>query len=222
MSETPFKLNIRAAGDWELTERVLRDLAKQKKFMDQVVAAEAKHAAKLVRQNLNTKGKLTGTPWPRLKRMSLKLKRTKTALRESGELAAAIEAVQVQGGKWFVGVASQGIHKGRGGTITLARLAATHETGATIVQTWDTKQMRAFFALLAKSGVRRRTRAAAKKKSRKRTSMTITIRIPARPFIFPVLDKLYASASSDLEQRIMKRVESALKLPWRRKASKPK
>lgn len=233
------KLNIRQSGDWDMTEKLLRRLKQSDKLMKGIVAAEARHAARLVLQNLNSRGKLTGTTWPKLKRATLKLKKRKSILMETKQMANAITAIQVGDGKWFIGVSSGEMHKGRGGSITLAKLAATHENGAVITQVWTPKQMRAFFAIMAKIGMRRLSRRTAKKavrpqrargpdgryaklpRSPARKGITVVIRIPPRPFIYPVLEKLYDGAQSEVERRIMRRLESALKIPKPR-ASKPK
>jgi hypothetical protein len=126
------------------------------------------------------------------------------------------------------GVVSGGTHKGS--KISMEALARVHEYGTTIVQQWTAKQRRAFFALLRKYGAARRAGEKAAPTARTpaprdgRTgrfkapkaapagAMTVIIKIPARPFIFPVLNKMYRDSQDAVERRILAHVKSALKL----------
>ncbi len=225
MTTPHFKMAVRAGGDWGAAHKTLKELTRNRKFMANIIATEARHAAHLVRRNLETRGRLTGTTWPPLKKLTLKLKKDKRTLIETAQLYKAIDATK-HGDKWFIGVSSKAVHKGKGGRISMASLAEVHEMGATIVQTWTPKQMRAFFALLAKAGLSRRPKVAGKpepvptrdargrflKKPPRTAGKTVVIRIPARPFVGPVLERLYIGATSEVEKRILKAVKSALKL----------
>lgn len=228
MPENPtFGLKVKSTGDWARAAELLRDLKRGTRLWEGVVESEARNAANLVRQNLNSRGKLAGGSWPTLKRLTWARKKSKRILFESGQMAKAIGA-RKDGSTWFVGVISTEKHKGA--SINLRDLAAVHEYGTTIVQEWTTKQRRAFFALLRKYGQARRA-------SRRKTSpgaavprerdrggrfkaprpvpkgkMVVVIRIPARPFIFPVLRKLYVESQDTVERRILKQIKSALKL----------
>lgn len=222
------QLRVRTTGDWDRARDMLRRLSKGSQLWQRIVGNEAQHAADLVRKNLESRGKLAGTTWPKLKPLTLKRKKSKRILFESGQLAKAITA-QKQGSTWFVGVVSMEKHKGS--NISLRDLAGVHEYGATIVQEWTEKQRRAFFALLRKYGdsrraTRRKTSPAAQAPARRdpRTGrfmrpkpmakgrMVVVIKIPARPFIFPVLQKLYQGAQDTVERRILAQMKSALKL----------
>lgn len=233
------KLNIRKSGDWAEAEKLLRNLKRTSKLMSGIIASEARAAAKLVQRNLKSRGKLTGTTWPRLRPLTRKLKKSKRMLQETGALHDAITATKVDGDKWFIGVTSTAQHKGKGGGISLVKLAQVHEEGATIVQVWSPKQARAFFALLAKAGRSRvsRSKAAVARRSATRRrglkalgrkaehqagGLTVVIRIPPRPFVGPVLEVLYLSAQTAVEKRIMDRLVSALELSKNRRAAKPK
>lgn len=233
------KLNIRRSGDWVEVEKLLRNLKRTSRLMDKIIATEARAAAKLVQRNLKSRGKLTGTTWPRLRPLTRKLKKSKKMLQETGALHDAITATKVEGSKWFIGITSTAQHKGKGGGLALAKLARVHEEGATIVQVWSPKQARAFFALLSKAGRtrvsrskaavarragarRRGLKALGRKAEHQPGGLTVVIRIPARPFIGPVLDVLYINAQSVVEKRIMERLVSALTLPKSRQGKKPK
>lgn len=233
------KLNIRRSGDWAEVEKLLRNLKRTSRLMDKIIATEARAAAKLVQRNLKSHGKLTGTAWPRLRPLTRKLKKSKKMLQETGALHDAITATKVEGSKWFIGITSTAQHKGKGGGLALAKLARVHEEGATIVQVWSPKQARAFFALLSKAGRtrvsrskaavarragarRRGLKALGRKAEHQPGGLTVVIRIPARPFIGPVLDVLYINAQSVVEKRIMERLVSALTLPKSRQGKKPK
>jgi hypothetical protein len=43
-------------------------------------------------------------------------------------------------------------------------------------------------------------------------AIVVVIKIPARPFIFPVLRRLYLDSQDTVERRILARMKSALKL----------
>ena len=42
--------------------------------------------------------------------------------------------------------------------------------------------------------------------------MVVVIKIPARPFIFPVLRRLYLDSQDSVERRILSRMKTALKI----------
>ena len=229
MAKPELQLRVRATGDWERAAELLRTLKRGNRVWESVVGKEAKYAAKLVRENLNTRGKLTGTKWPRLKPLTWKRKKTKRILFESRQLAKAI-TTKKEGSSWFIGVVSTDKHKGT--DISLRDLAAVHEYGTTIVQEWTAKQRAAFFALLRKYGgarrgsSRRKTSPSAqspavrdprtgrfvKTKAIPKGRMVVVIKIPARPFIFPVLTRMYKGAQDSVERRILSQIKSALKL----------
>lgn len=221
-------LKITQSGDWRQVRDLLEKLKRGGRVWESVVAKEAKHAAGLVKKNLVSQGKLAGTKWPPASKLTALRKRSKKLLIESGQLSKSIGHVQ-SGNTWFVGVVSSEAHKGS--KISLDALARVHEYGVTIVQQWTAKQRRAFFALLRKYGASKR--AGAKKagqgartptprdgrtgrfkapKAAPAGAMTVVIKIPARPFIFPVLNKLYRDSQDAVERRILARVKSALKL----------
>lgn len=224
MDEPKLELKVKATGDWEEVRKLLQTLKKGGKLWEGVIAMEAKNAATLVKRNHASQGKLTGTTWPKLASLTRRMKKSKRMLFESGQLAKAIGA-QKNGNTWFIGVITNDAHKGS--KIGLQDLARVHEYGTTIVQQWTAKQRAMFFMLLKKYGQMRR----GKKKSGARPpaqrdpsgrfvrpkaipkgAMVVVIKIPARPFVFPVLRRLYLDSQDTVERRILARMKSALKI----------
>ena len=224
MDDPKLELKVKATGDWEEVRKFLQTLKRGGKLWEGVVAMEAKNAATLVKRNHASQGKLAGTTWPKLASLTRRMKKSKRMLFESGQLAKAIGA-QKNGNTWFIGVLSNEAHKGS--KIGLQDLARVHEYGATIVQQWTAKQRAMFFMLLKKYGQMRR----GKKKSSARApalrgpsgrfvrpkaipkgATVVVIKIPARPFIFPVLRRLYLESQDTVERRILARMKSALKI----------
>jgi len=226
VDDPKLELKVKNTGDWEEVRKLLQTLKKGGKLWEGVVAMEAKHAATLVKRNHASQGKLAGTTWPKLASLTRRMKRSKRMLFESGQLSKAIGA-QKSGNTWFIGVLSNEAHKGS--KIGLQDLARVHEYGTTIVQQWTAKQRAMFFMLLKKYGQMRRgkkktaqgARAPAQRgpggrfvrpKAIPKGAMVVVIKIPARPFIFPVLRRLYLDSQDSVERRILERMKSALKL----------
>lgn len=109
----------------------------------------------------------------------------------SGALRNSITVVRLPGGGAFVGV-HRSARKGR------ARIGEIQETGRNIRVT--PKMRRFLHAMLRKSGAPRGARGGA----------SVTIRIPPRPFIGPIVDKF--KDSNELQKRLLARVAAELGL----------
>lgn len=232
-----FDLKVKSTGDWAKVHERLSTLQRGQRVWEKVVEGEAKYAANLIRKNLATRGKLTGTTWPRLKRLTWKAKKSKRVLFETGRMAGAITHERVGTG-WFIGIVSNA--KVPGTSITVRDQATIHEFGTVIIQRWTAKQRRAFFALLRKWGEARRggskrklskkaraAKAAARESSLKEAldsyerrgkpipsagkDIVVVIKIPARPFVFPVLERCYVNARDEVEARILEKLKAALR-----------
>lgn len=224
MDDPKLELRVKTTGDWEDVRKLLQTLKRGGKLWEDVVAMEAQTAATLVKRNHAAQGKLTGTVWPKLASLTRRMKRSKRMLFESGELSKALGAHK-SGSTWFIGVVSNAPHNGS--KIGMQDLARVHEYGATIVQQWTAKQRAMFFFLLRKYGEARRGRKKTKgrapaqrgpdgrfvrPKPIPKGAIVVVIKIPARPFIFPVLRRLYLDSQDTVERRILARMKSALKL----------
>lgn len=168
--------------------------------MDDAVLQEAHFLRGHVLEGIRTQGVSTGTPWEPLKESTLEGRREaghrgSKALIATGSLFASIGVVSDGPGRAFVGVHRTA--RGKQGE-SLVDIAVVHEFGTTIVQTVTAKQVAFFTARNLANG-------------RGPTSLQvgdkIIIRIPARPFIRPVLNKFVNTS----EERMTRRIADALR-----------
>lgn len=127
----------------------------------------------------------------------------------SGTLRAAIGVIKTEGGA-FVGVRRKTGKGSKGKFTSIVNLAMIHEKGATITQIVTPKQRRFFIANSLKMFGEVRAPA---------VGSTIIIRIPARPFITPVLDT-HADPSvlgPIIARRYAYELSKATNLPFKRK-----
>ena len=109
------------------------------------------------------------SPWTMVARMAASFAGSKILIR-SGTMLGSIQVHSISGGA-FIGIK-------RGTTRGKYRIAELHEKGAVARQPWTSKQRRWWFAQLQKAGYSGAINAA---------GGSHTVRIPARPFISPIL-----------------------------------
>jgi hypothetical protein len=178
-------------GDWGLADEMLDELANRAlmfRAVDDVVAAEAKFAAKEIRRGIRTQAP-GGKPFPPLAPSTLVSRQVagisgSDRLIGSGTLMRSITSKKVGQGKHWAGVPNK-VVAGR----NLAQVAEMNERGSTIRQT-VTKAMQGFLEATFDGAPA--------------LGSTITIRIPASPFIQPVFDAVFTGAR--VERRIRGRM----------------
>lgn len=166
-------------GDWVKTTRILENASERyKKACDQAVLKEANYIRGKIVANLTSGGALAGQPFRPLSpstmivRSFLGFGGSKPLIVTGGLLGAV--AVSKIGNATFVGIRRTG--GGKGG----ANLAELHEYGGgPWTHQMTDKQRRFLQAAFGNSGAA----------SPGKGNGTITIRIPARPFVGPVIDR---------------------------------
>lgn len=176
---------IRLIGAWKKTANLLRNLdVRYAAAANKAVMKEAHYLRGQMIKNLVSGGQLAGAPFKPLSPNTLIIRSFKgfgggKPLIVTGALMRAISVVKVDGGV-FVGVKRATGGNGKGG----ANLAAVHEYGSRTYQIRITDKMRRFLAAAMAHGGRRLGQNGPGK-----GAGVITIRIPPRPFIGPVLDR---------------------------------
>lgn len=188
-------------GQWALASRALKVLPDRiKRAIDQAAIQEAHFYRAKVLRGFATSGASNGRPWKPLKQSTLENRRqagisgTKP-LMARGDLRNSISVVKGGIGEAFVGVKRGAM--GRNGQ-RLTDVAAVHEFGKTITQRVTARQVAFFNA---------RNFAAGRGRTSLKPGDTIVIRVPARPFLGPVISK-YGGRKG--QERIMARTAANL------------
>lgn len=162
---------------------------KLKKAQEKAVLQEAQFLRAKVIEGIDS-GAPGGKPFAPHSPMTLAVRKARgfggsKILVVRGGLRGSVVAISLGPGAAFVGV-----HSKSGAGVNIARI---HEEGRTFTTTWTARQRRWFFVMMRKAGVPPRygpKLPPAMRKARAAAGPTaITIRIPARPFIGPVLEK---------------------------------
>lgn len=146
-----------------------------------------------------------GTPWKPLSPLALAVRRftgfagTKILVR-SATLRNNISVIPVADG-FFIGISRKAR---RGDGKDPVDIAKVQEGGASFTMTMTAKQRAFLFAAIAKAGL---SRTSSGKRGAGGGPWTVTITIPARPFIAPVFDSINQSA---FESRIRDRMAKLL------------
>lgn len=205
----PAALKLRLSGDWQ---RAVRDLGQARAritmAIDKSVAQEAHAARKEIIQGVRQQAP-AGQRFEALSKLALAIRRARgfrgsKALMRTGALVGSIAVKRAGKGRYFVGVLRGG--KSRDGEL-LTHIAEIHEKGSTHVVRVTPKMRRFLMAMLRKAGVLlRRKRKGFQSSVQKRV---MVIRIPARPFMQPVFDKI-ASNPVLLRRRLSQRMAKLL------------
>jgi hypothetical protein len=196
---------ITLTGAWAEASRAAQQLAAGfKKAADRAVLAEANFLRGHIVKNLTSGGAHAGAPFAALSPNTLIIRKFKgfggsKPLMVTGALRNSISVVRLPGGACFVGVRRGAPHAGAPGGA--ANLAAIHEEGRTFTIQMTAK-MRKFLAVaFSKAGGPKRGAGGG-------GGAVIVIRIPARPFVGPALDR-YARRD-DVKARFWERVNKDL------------
>lgn len=223
---------MKLTGDWQKAAKIASGLeARWKKAVAQAVAQEAQQIRGDIVKGIRS-GAPAGKAFAPLSAMTLAVRKFRGGggtkpLIQSGALIGGITALKVGGG-WFVGLLRRG--KGKGGK-SLANIGAIHEYGASWTQALTPKARRFLFAVLRSSGLagpspkgakpsagsspEGKAAAAAEGKGTGNAGApgTITITIPARPFIGPVIEKARAGLAKRFWERVAKEMGGDLGTP---------
>lgn len=207
---------VKMVGPWTKTQ--LKFIALSNPIVittaiNRAVGKEAHRLRGIMIKGFNAQGP-EGAKWKPLSPMTLKIrkamgKRGSKALMRTGDLRKSINVVREESA-WFVGVHRNA--KSRDGT-ELVNIAEIHEFGTKKFNVRVTTQMRKFFLFLHIKSKGKR-----KRKSKKvgknvimplpKSKTVLVIRIPKRPFIFPVWEKEQGEST----RRIITDTLAALKL----------
>lgn len=209
-------IKAKLVGDWSTARDILSQSARLKKAIHTATLLEAHNARREIVKGIRDQAP-AGQAFAPLTALTLAIRRArgfrgKKILLVSGGLQRSITVKQTASGKVFVGVLRSARTKDGKSAYNIARV---HEEGALYVVR-VTPKMRAFLmAQLKKSGLGRTekgrdTSGRFKKAKFKSTggqmaSGAMVIRIPARPFMAPVLERL-AQDKEGLKKRFAHRI----------------
>lgn len=193
-------MKVRKYGEWDELRRILDSLPKRLPgAMKYAVNAEAQSLRGHMIKNISSGGTHAGKPFAPLSAATIIIRKftgfggTKP-LNVTGGLRTQISVVNYAGGV-FIGIKRGAPHKSG-----VANLAFIHEFGATINVNKTRKMVRFLAAAFRSAGQSFGSGGSGK--------ATITIRIPPRPFVSPVLEK-YAQPD-DVVDRFWTRVSARL------------
>lgn len=130
-------------------------------------------------------------------------------LNVTGALRGAVTVKRVGQGV-FVGLLRQAAAKGAG---SMANLGEIHEFGRTWTQRWTAKSRRWFFAMLKKGGGASLVGPRMKGGAFRSAAGTVTISIPARPFVGPVFEQERAGIVKRFWENVAKGMNLDLGMP---------
>lgn len=193
-------MKVRKYGQWDELRRILSTLPKRLPgAMKYAVNAEAQSLRGHMIKNISSGGTHAGKPFAPLSAATIVMRKftgfsgTKP-LNATGGLRAQVSVVNYAGGA-FIGIKRGAPHKSG-----IANLAFVHEFGATINVNKTRKMIRFLASAFRAAGKEFGSGGSGK--------ATITIRITARPFVGPVLEK-YAQPD-DVIDRFWSRVSAQL------------
>lgn len=171
--------SVKLFGDWAKASKICNTMADRfKKATEQAIMKEAHYLRGLMVKNITSGGKLAEKPFAPLAPNTLIIRRFRgfggsKPLMVTGALRNSIGVVKTGGGV-FVGV--------RRASRSGANIGAVHEFGATITMQMTPKMRRFLAAAFRHSGQPFGNKGGGAKG-------VIVIKIPARPYIQPVIDK---------------------------------
>lgn len=186
-------IQISLFGSWEEAKKILGSSPAVRRAWDQSVLQEAHRVRGLMVQNITQGGKLAGAPFAPLSPTTIAVRRFtgfggSKILMVSGTLRNSIVVVK-QGGTIFVGARRS---SGAG-----VNIAAVHEFGSrTFTMVMTDRQRRFLMAALRNMGA----------PSPGKGGGVLVIKIPARPFIMPVVAKFATPdiVSTNVRQNFVK------------------
>jgi len=216
---------IQLTGDWSKAKGILGDSTNLKAAINYAVQQEAQQVRRQIVKGITSQAP-GGKQFAPLAATTLALRKAKgfkgsKALLISGGLRGSVVAKPMSTGKAFVGVLRNA--RGKDGK-ELVNIAQVHEFGATIVIRVTPRMRRFLMAGLSKSKLGKpkesggRDKGGRFKKWKFKASGggqlskgVIVIKVPARPFIGPVIDQVLANPKA-LRRRLATRIAKKLRL----------
>lgn len=212
-------------GDWEKARTILNNVEGMRNAIDSAVLAEAHHARREIIKGITSQSP-GGRDFVKLSKLTLVLRRAggfrgSKALIVTASLRNSVTVKRVDRGRAFVGVLRGAQRPDGSEQFNVARV---HEMGATItirvtprMRKWLMATLRE--ANLGNKGQGRDKRSGRYTKGRWRPSGgsgglargVLVIRIPARPYIQPVIERIYSDPIA-LQQRFAMRISQRMKL----------
>jgi phage gpG-like protein len=196
-------LGVKLVGDWENATRITERMNERfDQAAEKAILQEAHYLRGKMVQNVTTGGNLAGAPFAPLSPMTLAVRQftgrggTKPLI-VTGALRNAITVIKVNGGV-FVGIKRSSKGKGGGGGANLAEL---HEFGGGPWTRPMTDKQRRFLAAAARN-------AGIHFGDPPQGGHALKIRIPARPFIQPVVDQF--ARGEDVKKRFWNSVARSM------------
>jgi hypothetical protein len=194
---------VKLTGDWAKGTQIMERMNERfEKAAEQAILQEAHYLRGKMVQNLTSGGTLAGAPFAPLSPMTLAVRQftgrggTKPLI-VTGSMRNAITVVKVAGGV-FVGIKRAGKGgPGKGG----ANLAALHEFGGGPWTRPMSDKQRRFLAAAARA-------AGIPFGDPSKGGHSLTIKIPARPFMQPVIDKF--AQGEDVKKRFWNAVARSM------------
>lgn len=189
-------MSIRRVGQWGQAARILN--AYSTRFgaeIDKSVHREALRYEKAMKEGIKDQAP-GGVRFKPLSPITIALKRSSKALIDKGDLRNSIGTRKITEKAYFVGVHRTATNRTGG---NLANIGAVHELGAEYTQRVTAKQARFFRALYMKGLWPHDNFATVPREGSK-----IRTKIPARPFVSPVLEKLSPGAGKRVMGDLLK------------------
>lgn len=189
------RINIRRYGNWKGLTRAIEQLdpITFQAAADKALDDEAEMVARGIKKNIETQGRFAGKPFSPPKKITLISRRMRGNMRrrslfETGKLADSFEVVRQGKHSRRVQVKRglKGTHKGK--KVTLRKIAAMNENGASFAIK-ITPSMAKFLAILTRNTLGRGTA----EKGYGGGGGVAMITIPPRPFVKPVHKKYYGN-----------------------------
>jgi hypothetical protein len=199
-------IQIKLIGEWQKAARIVETMGPRwEKAQDMAVQREAQFLRRQMVQNLTSGGALAGKPFAPLGQGTLVMRAFRgfggtKPLIVTGALRNSISVVKLPGGVVFVGVRRGG--PGAKGGKSGANIAEIHEFGASFTVRMTPKMRRFLAAAYRRAGVPFGRPGGGK------GSGVLTIRIPARPFVGPVVDRF--AKPEDVQKRFWETVSKAM------------
>lgn len=182
---------VKFTGDWAKTGKIVDSMADRfRTAADKAILREGHFLRGQMVQNITSGGAAAGSPFAPLSPATLRIRKFhgfggSKILMQTSTLRNSITVARMGGGV-FVGILRKG-GKGKGGG--RANIAEIHEFGISFTMPTTEKQRR--FLMAALSGAKGTKGSAGKAAGSKASGGlgSIKVKIPARPFIGPVVDK---------------------------------
>lgn len=206
----PIKMRTTMVGDWGKARSILEGGARLKKAIDLAVRQEAHDARKQIVQGIREQAP-GGRRFAKLSPLTLAMRKFQgfkgsKALLVTGTLRNSIVVKKAGSGRYFVGVLRTA--RSKNDSRPVVNVAALHEYGGTVVVRVTPKMRK--FLMMVMSRSKGRNKAGRSGKGQLARGV-IVIKIPARPYIGPVIEKMGSSPAA-VRKRLAQRISRNMKL----------